>query len=363
VTEKLLMKGNHAIAEAAIRAGCQCYFGYPITPQSEIGEYLSLKMPEAGKVFLPAESELAAINMVLGSGSTGVKAMTSSSSPGIALMQEAISFMAGAEIPGVIANVSRAGPGLGDVTPSQGDYIQTVKGGGNGDYRVIVLAPSTVQEMADYTYRAFYLSQKYRTPTFILADGILGQMMEPVIFNEYVYPDINTSEWALNGAEGRNARSLHSYCAKDGVCFNDSAHQRKIRGLFAKYDLIAKNETSYESLYLDDAQIVITAFGSVARIAKKAVIKAREAGIKVGLIRPITLFPFPEEILSEVAGSADIILDIEMNMGQMLQDVKLAVNGKTSVEFYGKQGGVIPTVEDIYETVKNLIGSKTKVIK
>ncbi len=216
MAEKILMKGNHAIAQAAINAGCQCYFGYPITPQSEIGEYLSLKMPEIGRVFVPAESEIAAINMLLGAGTTGTKAMTSSSSCAIALMQETISFMAGGEVPGVIISVMRSGPGLGHITPSQGDYLQTTRGGGNGDYRVIVLAPSTLQESVDLTYRAFYLSQKYRTPVFLLADGILGQMMEPVEFGEYPFPQISTEDWAVSGAKNRSSRWIGSLDVKEG---------------------------------------------------------------------------------------------------------------------------------------------------
>lgn len=345
MADKILMKGNHAIAEAAIRAGCQCFFGYPITPQSEIGEYLSAKMPEAGRVFTPAESEVAAINMLMGAGYTGIKAMTSSSSCGIALMQEGISYMAGSETPGVIISVMRAGPGLGNITPSQGDYFQTVKGGGNGDYKVIALAPSTIQEAIDLTYKAFYLSQKYKTPTFVLADGILGQMMEPVEFKEYPYPEIDNSNWALTGAKGRDPRWIGS------IHMKEIAMENHVRDLFEKYDLIAKNETEYEALYIDDADLVITAFGSAARIAKAAIKQAREEGLKVGLFRPITLSPFPTEQLNVVADRAKIFLDIEMNMGQMLEDVKLSINGKCPVKFFGRPGGAIPGVTEIYEHI------------
>ena len=348
MVKKTLIKGSHAIAEAAIRAGCECYFGYPITPQSEIGEYLSAKLPELEKVFIPAESETSAVNMLLGAGMTGVKAMTSSSSCGIALKQETISYMAAGEVPGVIINISRGGPGLGNISPSQGDYFQTVKGGGNGDYRVVVLAPCSVQEMIDFTYRAFHLSQKYRTPVFILGDALIAQMMEPVSFSKYPYPEISTEDWALSGAKDRESRFIGSLDMKEENL------ESKIKRLFEKYRLIAQNETSYEDYCTENADIVITAFGSVARIAKEAVKKARENGIKVGLLRPITLFPFPEEKISSIADSSKLILDIEMNMGQMLQDVKLAVNGKTPVEFYGRAGGKIPGDEQIYQEISRL---------
>jgi len=345
MSNKVLMKGNHAIAEAAIKAGCQCYFGYPITPQSEIGEYLSAKLPALGRVFIPAESELAAINMVLGAGTTGTKAMTSSSSCGIALMQESMSYMAASQIPAVIISVMRAGPGLGNITPSQGDYFQTVKGGGNGDYKVIALAPSTIQEAVNLTYKAFYLSQKYRTPVIILADGILGQMMEPVEFMEYPYPEVNVHEWALSGAKNRDSRWIGS------LHMDDCGMERNVHNLFIKYETISQNEVAYETLYVDDADLVITAFGSAARIAKSAVKQARENGIKVGLFRPISLLPFPKNELNEIASNAKVFLDIEMNMGQMLEDVQLAVNGKCPVRFFGKPSGSVPTVPEIYDKI------------
>ena len=343
--DKILIKGNHAVAEASIRAGCQCYFGYPITPQSEIGEYLSAKLPEKGKVFIPAESELAAINMLLGAGSTGTRAMTSSSSCGIALKQEAISFMAGGEVPGVIVSVMRAGPGLGNITPSQSDYFQATRGGGNGDYRVPVLAPSSIQEMINLTYKTFHIAYKYRTPAMLLSDGLLGQMMEPVTFGEYPYPETPCDDWALSGAKDRKSRWIGSLDMREG------ALEKKAHHLFAKYDLIAKNELEYEEFLTDDAELVITAFGSAARIAKSAVKKARENGMKVGLFRPISLFPFPEKELNSISDTAKIILDIEMNMGQMIQDVKLAVNGKVPVKFFGRPGGVILSYEEIYEKI------------
>jgi len=345
VADKILMKGNHAIAEAAIRAGCQCYFGYPITPQSEIGEYLSAKLPDMGRVFVPAESELAAINMLLGAGTTGTKAMTSSSSCGVALMQEGISYMAASQIPGVIISVMRSGPGLGNITPSQGDYFQTVRGGGNGDYNVIALAPSTIQEAVDLTYKAFYLSQKYKSPTFILADGLLGQMMEPVEFKEYPYPNVDVTGWALSGAKDRDPRWIGS------IFMEEFGVEKNINSLFDKYELISQNEVAYEALYLDDAELVITAFGSAARIAKSAIKQARDNGLKVGLFRPITLFPFPKKELNDLADNVKMFLDIEMNMGQMLEDVKLSVNGKRPVKFFGKAGGIIPSVSEIYDNI------------
>ncbi len=342
---KVLFKGNEAIAQAAVNAGCMCYFGYPITPQSEIGEYMSAKLPEMGRTFIPAESELASISMLIGAGTTGTKAMTSSSSCGIALMQEGLSAMVCAEVPGVIVSVMRGGPGLGNIAPAQGDYFQAVKGGGNGDYKVIVLAPSTVQESVDLTYRAFYLALKYRNPVILLADGILGQMMEPVEFKKYPYEDVDTSSWALSGAKNREPRFLVSLHMLDGEM------EAITRRLFKKYDEIAKNETTYEEYMTEDADIVITAFGTVARVAKAAVKRARQNGIKAGLFRPVTLFPFPDKALHETAKRAKIVLDVEMNMGQMLLDVRSAVFGAAPVEFFGKPGGALITFEDIYDAI------------
>ncbi len=342
---KVLYKGNEAIAQAAINAGCMCYFGYPITPQSEIGEYMSAKLPAMGRTFIPAESELASISMLIGAGTTGTKAMTSSSSCGIALMQEGLSAMVCAEVPGVIVSVMRGGPGLGNIAPAQGDYFQAVRGGGNGDYRVIVLAPSTVQESVDLTYRAFHLAMKYRNPVMLLADGILGQMMEPVEFKKYPYPETDTSSWALSGAKGREPRFLVSLHMLDGEM------EAITRRLFEKYDKIAENETSYEEYMTEDADIIITAFGTVARVAKAAVKRARQNGIKAGLFRPVTLFPFPDKALHQAAKKAKIVLDIEMNMGQMLLDVRSAVFGAAPVEFFGKPGGALITFEDIYDSI------------
>lgn len=345
---KVLIKGNDAIAQAAVKAGCQCYFGYPITPQSEIGEYLSGKLPELGRIFVPAESELAAINMLMGAGATGTKAMTSSSSCGIALMQEGISAMCSAEVPGVIISVMRGGPGLGNIAPTQADYFQAVKGGGNGDYKIIVLSPSTVQEAVDLTYRAFHLSMKYRNPVMLLAEGLLGQMMEPAEFGEYPYENIDTSIWALNGSSDRENRQILSLYMADGEL---EAH---VKDIFAKHELIAKKETTYETYKTEDAKLVLTGFGTVGRVAKAAVNKAREMGMKVGLFRPITLVPFPDKALHDIAQNTDMILDLELNMGQMLTDVRSAVFGACPVEFYGRPGGGLLTPDLIFNKICEL---------
>lgn len=350
---KVLMKGNEAIAQAAINAGCMCYFGYPITPQNEIGEYMSSKMIEMGRTYISAESELAAVNMLIGAGSTGTLAMTSSSSCAIALMQEGISSMATAEIPGVIVSVMRAGPGLGDITPSQADYTQSVKGGGNGDYRTIVLAPSTINEAVILTQKAFYLSMKYRNPAMLLADGILGQMMEPVEMPEgNAFEIVDTSSWALEGTgdgdktrDGRSLMSLH---------MGDNILERLNHRIFKKYVQIEQNETMFENYLCDDADIIIAAFGTVARVAKSAVNSAREKGIKVGLFRPITLWPFPYDELNKCAKGKKYVLDIELNMGQMLQDVKVALDGCTKTEFFGKTGGAIINSLEIYNKIIEL---------
>ncbi len=345
---KVLVKGNEAIAQAAINAGCQCYFGYPITPQSEIGEYMGAHLPKMGRVFVTAESELASINMVIGAGTTGAKAMTSSSSCGIALMQESISAMCCAEVPGVIVSVMRGGPGLGNIAPAQADYFQALKGGGNGDYKTLVLSPSTVQEAIDLTYRAFYLTLKYRNPVMLLADGILGQMMEPAEFGEYPYEDPDVSTWALDGANNREPRNIVSLHMPEG------AMEERTNRLFEKYQAMQENETTYEDFMLKDAKLVITAFGTVGRVAKTAIKKAREAGMKVGLFRPITLFPFPDKALHDVAENADLILDLELNKGQMLLDVRSAVFGACPVEFYGRTAGGLLTPDSIYEKICEL---------
>ena len=344
-----LIKGNYAIAQAAVNAGCECYFGYPITPQTEIGEYLSEKMYELGRAYVCAESELAAINMVLGAVSTGAKAMTSSSSCAVALMQEALSYACSDELPVVLVNVMRAGPGLGYIYPAQGDYNQAVYGGGNGDYKCIVLAPSTVQECIDYMYKSFYLAQKYRNPTILLADGLLGQMMEPAIFGEYPYPEIDNSSWALTGAKGREGRKICS------VAPNEEKQIKHVEKLFEKYELIAKEVTEWEEINTEDADVILVAFGSIYRNIKATMRELRAKGLKVGVFRPVTLSPFPEKRLSELADKCNKFVVVEMNMGQMIRDVKLAVNGKASVDLINRPVGQWLSVEEITDGVMNIL--------
>ena len=344
--KKVLIKGNYAIAQAAIIAGCECYFGYPITPQSEIGEYMSGKMQELGRGYVSAESELAAINMVLGACSTGAKAMTSSSSCAVALMQEALSYGTCDELPMVLVSVMRGGPGLGNIYPSQGDYFQATKGGGNGDYKLIVLAPANVQECIDLTYKTFYLAHKYKNPAMLLADGLLGQMMEPVEFKEYPYPEIDNSDWALSGAKGRKSRTIRSYAplAEDRCVFLDK--------LYAKYKQIEENETMWEEINTEDADIVLVSFGSTSRNVKTAMKMLRAQGIKAGFFRPITLYPFPNKRLAELSEKVKKFIVVEVSMGQMINDVKLAVNGAAPVELYNKPVGAPPDAESIAEHVK-----------
>ncbi len=347
--EKVLIKGNYAIAQAAINAGCQCYFGYPITPQTEIGEYLSGKMQELNRGYVCAESEVAAINMVMGATATGVKAMTSSSSCAVALMQEGLSYAASDELPVVVVNVMRTGPGLGYIYPAQGDYNQSVYGGGNGDYKVIVLAPATVQDCIDLTYRAFYLAHKYRNPVILLADGLLGQMMEPASFGEYPYPEIDNSSWALTGAKDRSSRAIYS-CARE-----EKAQIQHIIDLHKKFEIIAQNETSYEEFGIDDAEIVLIAFGSMTRNIKAATKVLRNNGIKAGYFRPITLNPFPTGKIGEIAETGKDFVVVEMNMGQMFKDVKYAVNGKSKVSLVNRPCGEWLSVEEIVSSVKSIV--------
>ena len=350
--EKFLMKGNEALAEAAIRAGCRFYAGYPITPQSEVSEYMSRRMPQVKGVFIPAESELSAINMVLGAGATGNLAMTSSSSCAIALMQETIGYMVAQETPCLIANVSRGGPGLGSIAPSQGDYLQSTRGGANGDMRIIVLAPSTIQEMVDLVPVGFDLGQKYRTPVIILMDGMIGQMAEPVEFPELKDRIEPTQDWALTGAKNRPPRNLSSIHLKDNELENHVYH------LFDKFQRIRDNEKRYELFGCEDADLVVTSFGSCARIAKTAVKEARAEGLKVGFFRPITCWPYPRSIMRETSAISKLVLCIEMNMGQMLQDVKMFASGDARIEFYGRPGGGIPTPEELLEQIKKTIELK-----
>lgn len=337
---KILIKGNHAIVEAAIDAGCRFYAGYPITPQNEIPEYMSIKMKEAGGIFMQAESELISINLVYGAAVAGARAMTTSSSPGISLMQEGISYMAGCELPGVIVNVQRGGPGLGNISPSQSDYFQAVKPG-HGDYRLIVLAPYNTQEMYDFTFEAFDLADKYRNPVMVLTDGLLGQIMESIELKRKTPELLNQKkDWALTGAKGRKGKRIVSLLMEPGVLEKHNFHLKE------KYDLIRKTEKRFEKLGItEDMEYLIVAFGTVARISKGAIKLSRD--IKIGLFRPITLFPFPYEELKEVARKVKKIFVFEMNLGQMLEDVKIAVEDSEKIEFYGRPGGGVPTSEEL----------------
>jgi 2-oxoglutarate ferredoxin oxidoreductase subunit alpha len=347
------MCGNEALGEAAIIAGCDAYFGYPITPQNEVTAYMSRRMPEEGRVFLQSESELAAINMVFGAAATGKRAMTSSSSPGISLMQEGISYLSGAELPAVVVNVMRGGPGLGNIAPSQGDYFQSTRGGGHGDYRTIVLGPSSVQELVDCIHLAFDLADRYRMTVVVLADGILGQMMEPVVFNKNSKfrtknLKLPKKDWALTGAKDRPQNIVRSLWLGEGVLEELNFKLQK------KYEQVQKNEVLCEQYAVDDAEIVVVAYGVAARIVRGAVSKARQEGIKVGWIRPITLWPFPTEQISKAAEEFRFFLTVEMSLGQMVEDVKLAVAGKAPVVFYGRPGGGVPTVDEILDRIKQL---------
>ncbi|MBQ8635251.1 3-methyl-2-oxobutanoate dehydrogenase subunit VorB [bacterium] len=349
MSEKILLKGNIAIAKAAINCGCSCYFGYPITPQTEIGEYLSSEMQNKKLAYVCAESEVAAINMALGAASSGAKVMTSSSSCAVSLMQEALSYASSDELPIVLVNVMRAGPGQGYIFPSQGDYNQAITGGGNGDYKTIVLSPSTVQECIELTYKAFHLAQKYRTPTILLVDGLLGQMAEPATLDENPYPQIDNSSWVLDGAKNRPSRSIHSL-EPDQNKLNKHIFQ-----LHQKYQQIELNEVDYEEYKCDDAEFIITAFGTMARSAKAVCDYYRERGIKFGVFRPKTLYPFPYKRLSELSCKAKLIIDIEMNLGQMLKDVRLAVLQNAPISFIGKPVGDWLKLEEITRTIDTII--------
>jgi 2-oxoglutarate ferredoxin oxidoreductase subunit alpha len=348
VAERVLMTGNEALGEGAIRGGLDCYFGYPITPQNELTAYMARQMPARGRVFVQAESEVAAINMVFGAAAAGVRTMTSSSSPGVSLKQEGISYMAGAELPCLIVNVQRGGPGLGNIDPSQADYFQAVKGGGHGDYRLIVLAPATVQEMHDFAALALDLADRYRNPAMILADGQLGQMMEPMVPWEGT-PEPPEKPWALTGADGREQNIVRSYLPRGGILETHNAD------LQAKYRRIAEDEVRCETDKLDDAEIMLVAYGTAARLCGGAVKAAREEGIAAGLLRPQTLWPFPSAAIAErVASGIRAVLTVELSAGQMVEDVRLAVNGRAPVEFFGRTGGGVPTVAEILERVRKL---------
>ncbi len=357
MSEKILMKGNEVIGEAAVLAGCRYYFGYPITPQSELPAYLAKRLPEVEGVFLQAESEVAAINMVFGAASAGARVMTSSSSPGVSLKQEGISYIAAAELPCVIINVVRGGPGLGNIAPAQSDYFQATRGGGHGDYRTIVLAPHSVQEMADLTTRAFDIADQYRNPVLILADGVLGQMMEPVLLPPPTDYDKDSKKWALGVSGKREKRNLCTTIFLDV----DQLEEHNWH-LYQKYQYITDEFTTgkqkdlgYELYEVDDAEIILVGYGIIARILKTVVEKCRKRGIKAGLIRPISLWPFPSKVFAEYAEKTKNFLVVEMSCGQMIDDVKLALNGKKPAFFFGRTGGTIPSDFEILNEVDKIV--------
>lgn len=347
--EKRFMTGNEAIAEAAIQAGCRFFFGYPITPQSEIPEYMSKRLPEVGGVYLQAESEVAAINMLFGAAGASARVMTSSSSPGISLMQEGISYIAGAQLPCVIVNIMRGGPGLGGIQPSQSDYFQATKGGGHGDYHLLVLAPHTVQEAVSLTMEAFDLADKYRNPVMILGDGYMGQMMEPVEFQKTPLPKLPPKKWALTGAKGRPPNLVKS------LYLDPSALEKHNLEINRKIQRMIKDEVRVATYQTDDAEVIIAAYGTVARIAKTAIKVLRDRGIKVGMIRPITVFPFPFETFQKLADKVRKFLVVEMSLGQMVEDVRLGICGKAQIRFYGRTGGVVPSYDDIVVETEKLV--------
>ena len=344
---KVLMKGNEALSEAAIRAGATLYFGYPITPQNEIGEYMSRRLPTVpGGAYIQAETEVASINMVYGAVCSGRRALTSSSSPGISLMMEGISYCAGAELPAVIVSIMRGGPGLGNINPEQADYFQAVKGGGHGSYRMVVLAPSSVQEMADLTVLAFDLADQYRNPVMVAADGNLGQMMEPVELADSYPNRFDHSSWALTGAKGREGHTITSiYLEADEM-------EAYIQKLYAKYAQIEQREIRYEEYLTEDAEVIVVAYGIVSRVVRSAVELLREEGIKAGMVRPITLWPFPKPVLRGLADRVKFFLSCEMSMGQMVEDVMLSVEGLRPVYFYGRSGGNVPTPAEVVAEVR-----------
>ncbi len=350
---KVLMKGNEAIGAAAIKAGCKYFFGYPITPQSELPEYMSRELPKAGGVFLQAESEVAAINMVYGAAGSGARVMTSSSSPGISLKLEGISYIAGAELPCLIVNIVRGGPGLGGIQPAQSDYFQATKGGGHGDYRLVVLAPASIQEMTDLIIEGFDIADQYRNPVMVIGDGMIGQMMEPV---ELRLPekkrDLPPKDWATTGNAGRGHNNIINSLFIDPADLEELNWKMK-----AKYDEIEKNEKKYEVYNCDGNPDVITvAYGTTSRIVKSAIEKCKAEGINAGLIRPITLWPFAYEVINQYADKTKAFLAVEMSTGQMVEDVKLGVNGKKPVHFYGRTGGMIPEPDAIVEEIKKIVG-------
>ncbi len=345
------MKGNEALAEAAIQAGCRHFFGYPITPQTELAAYMSKKMPKIGGTYLQAESEIAAINMVLGAASAGVRAMTSSSSPGISLKSEGISYLAGSDLPAVIINVQRGGPGLGGIQPSQADYWQATKATGHGDFQILVFAPSTVQEMVDLVSDAFDLADQYRMPAMILADGMLGQMMEPVEIRPATDKKPLEKTWATNGHQGKRAHNV-----VNSLYLKAQDLERLVKERYQRYETIKQTQQRAEEYLMEDAEYAVVAYGASSRVSRSAVNAARELGIKVGLVRPISLWPFPVDAMQRAADKVKGLLVVEMSMGQMVDDVRLAVNGKKPVEFYGRTGGMIPTPAEVLGAIQKLAG-------
>ncbi|TCS84060.1 3-methyl-2-oxobutanoate dehydrogenase subunit VorB [Tepidibacillus fermentans] len=351
---KVLMKGNEVIAEAAVHANCKYFFGYPITPQSELVAYMAKRLPEVGGLFLQAESEIAAINMVYGASSAGVRVMTSSSSPGVSLKQEGISYLVGSELPAVIVNVMRGGPGLGSIQPAQSDYFQATKGGGHGDYHIPVLAPASLQEIVDLMHDAFDIADRYRTPVILMADGMLGQMMEPVEFKEKQHVELPEKDWATTGTRGDGGPKIVNSLRLDPKELEE--HNRHLQ---KKYEKIKEKEVRYEMYLAEDADYIVVAYGTVARIVKNAIHKARKEGIKVGLIRPISLWPYPQKPFDETREKVKAYLTVEMSAGQMVEDVRLAVNGKSPVHFYGRTGGMVPSHEEIYAKIMEMVGGES----
>lgn len=351
LAERVLMKGNEALAEAAIKSGCRHFFGYPITPQTEVAAYMAKRMPKIGGTYLQAESEIAAINMVLGAASAGVRAMTSSSSPGISLKTEGISYIAGSDLPCLIINVQRGGPGLGGIQPSQADYWQATRATGHGDFHILVFAPSTIQEMVDLVYTAYDKADEYRMPAMILADGMLGQMMEPVEFPEREADHLIEKPWATTGHQNKRPHNI-----VNSLYLDPNELEQKVRERFQRYEIIKEKEPMAEEYLVEDAQIVLVSFGATSRIVKSAVNTARSMGIKAGMIRPITLWPFPEKVIQKAAETASSFLSVEMNMGQMVDDVRLAVNGKNPVYFFGRTGGIIPSPAEVLAQIQKIMG-------
>ena len=346
------MKGNEALAEAAIKSGCRHFFGYPITPQTEVAAYMAKRMPKIGGTYLQAESEVAAINMVLGAASAGVRVMTSSSSPGISLKTEGISYIAGSDLPCLIINVQRGGPGLGGIQPSQADYWQATRATGHGDFHILVFAPATIQEMVDLVYTAYDKADEYRMPAMILADGMLGQMMEPVEFPEKEANHQIEKPWATTGHQNKRPHNI-----VNSLYLDPNELEQKVVERFKRYEIIKEKEPMAEEYLVDDADIVLVSFGATARIVKSAVNSARSMGIKAGMIRPITLWPFPEKVMQKAAKNASCFLSVEMSMGQMVDDVRLAVNGEKPVYFFGRTGGIIPSPAEVLGEIQRIMGA------